>query len=170
MILTAHGYNVSSGRQTSVTARKTIFSFSRRPKKMVFPKKLFWNMIFLVLSGKMIFPFPENMILQLRRKIKDDLYWRIHGNMIFSSGSSKRWSLHKGPCRHMIFLVLSEKMVFFSRRHDLFSLGKKWKTAFPRKYMETWCTSQRRKTVNLIYRVEAWLLLKFIRLEIFYSE
>ena len=51
------------------TARKTIFSFSRRPEKMVFPKK----MIFLVLLGKMIFLFPENMILHLRRKMKDDL-------------------------------------------------------------------------------------------------
>ena len=55
------------------TARKTIFSFSRRSEKMVFPKKLSWNMIFLVLSGKMIFLFPENMILHVRRKMKDDL-------------------------------------------------------------------------------------------------
>ena len=50
------------------TARKTIFSFSRRPEKMVFPKKLSWNMIFLVL-----FLLPENMILHVRRKMKDDL-------------------------------------------------------------------------------------------------
>ena len=50
------------------TARKTIFSFSRRPEKMVFPKKLSWNMIFLAL-----FLFPENMILHVRRKMKDDL-------------------------------------------------------------------------------------------------
>ena len=55
------------------TARKTIFSFSRCPEKMVFPKKLRWNMIFLVLSGKMIFLFPENMILHVRRKMKEDL-------------------------------------------------------------------------------------------------
>ena len=44
------------------TARKTIFSFSRRPEKMVFPKKSSWNMIFLVWSRKVIFFFPENMI------------------------------------------------------------------------------------------------------------
>ena len=42
------------------TARKTVFSFSRRLEKMVFPKKSCWNMIFLVLSVKMIFLFPEN--------------------------------------------------------------------------------------------------------------
>ena len=59
--------------QTPLTARKTIFSFSIRPEKMVFPKKLRWNMIFLVLSGKMIFLFPKNMILHVRRKMKDDL-------------------------------------------------------------------------------------------------
>ena len=30
-------------------------------------------MIFLVLSGKMILPFPEIMILHLGREMKDDL-------------------------------------------------------------------------------------------------
>ena len=55
------------------TARKTIFSFSGRSEKMVFPKNLRWNMTFLVLSGKMIFPFPENMILHVGRKMRDDL-------------------------------------------------------------------------------------------------
>ena len=55
------------------TARKAIFSFSRRPEKMVFPKKSCWNMIFLVLSGKIMFPFPKNVIFHLRRKMKDDL-------------------------------------------------------------------------------------------------
>ena len=124
---------------------ENLFFFFGRPEKMVFPKKLGWNMIFLVLPGKMIFLFPKNMILHVRRKMK-------------------------GPRQHMIFLVLSGKMVFFSRKHDLFSLGRKWKTAFLGKYMETWCIAQRRKTGNLIYRIEVWLLLKFIRLEIFYNE
>ena len=68
---------ISEKNETNVsndsTAWKTISSFSGRPEKMVFPKKLRWNMIFLVLSRKMIFPFPENMILHLRRKMKDDL-------------------------------------------------------------------------------------------------
>ena len=50
-------------------------------------------MIFLVLSGKMIFLFPENMILHLRRKMKDDLshkntrkhdsYFKLSGTMVF---------------------------------------------------------------------------------------
>ena len=152
------------------TARKTIFSFSGSPENMVFPKKLRRNMIFLVLSGKMIFLFPENMILHVRWKMKDNLSWKIHENMIFFSGLLKRWSFQKEPRRHMIFLVLSGKMVFFSRKHDLFSLGRKWKTVLPRKYMETWWITQRRKTGNLIYRAQAWPILKFIWLEIFYNE
>ena len=137
---------------------------------MVLTKKLRWNMIFFVLSGKMIFLFSENMILHHRRKMKDDLSQKTPGNMIFSSNFLKRWSFQKVLRRHMIFPVLSGKMVFFSRKHDLFSLGRKWKTVFLRKYMETWCIAQRRKTGNLIYRIEVWLLLKFIRLEIFYNE
>ena len=60
---------------------------------MVSPKKLHWNMIFFVLSGKMLFLFPENKILPLKRKIKDDLSQKkkkTHGNVIFSSGVLKR--------------------------------------------------------------------------------
>ena len=86
------------------TARKTIFSFSRRPEKMVFPKKLRWNMIFLVLWEKMIFFFPENMILQPRRKMEDDL------------------SQKKNTRKYNIFFKLSEKIVFPKRTrpaHDL---------------------------------------------------
>ena len=85
------------------TARKTIFSFSRRPEKMVFPKKSRWNMIFLVLSGKIMFLFPENMILHLSRKMKDDLS-------------------QKNARKYDIFFKLSEKMVFSKRvapGHDL---------------------------------------------------
>ena len=64
---------MQNGLNGQSTARKTIFSFSGRPEKMLFQNKLRWNMIFLVLSGKMIFLFPENMILHVRRKMKDDL-------------------------------------------------------------------------------------------------
>ena len=73
-----------------------MFSFSRRPEKMVFPKKLRWNMIFLVLSGKIMFLFPENMILYLRRKMKDDLS-------------------QKNTRKYDIFFKLSKKMVFLKK-------------------------------------------------------
>ena len=57
---------------------KTIFSFSRRPEKMVFPKKLRWNLIFLALSGKTIFFFSENMILPLDGRWKMIFLKKIH--------------------------------------------------------------------------------------------
>ena len=64
-------------------------------------------------------------ILPLRPKMKDDLSQKIHGNMIFPSNVLKRWSFQKGLRWGMIFLALSGKMVFFSRKHDIFSLGGK---------------------------------------------
>ena len=120
-----------SAVQPWFTARKTTFSFSRRPEKMVFPKKLRWNMIFLVLLGKMIFLFPENMILHFKRKMKDDLSQKIRGSIIFSLNFPKRWPFEKGLHRHMIFLVLSGKMVMLSQKHDIFSLGRRWGGSFP---------------------------------------
>ena len=66
------------------TARKAIFCFFKCSEKIVFPKKLHWNMDFFVLSGKIVFLFPENMILFFGRKMKDGLSQKIHGNMIFS--------------------------------------------------------------------------------------
>ena len=95
-------------------------------------------MTFPVLSRKMIFLFLENMILPLRRKMKDDLS-------------------QKNTRKYDIFFKLSEKMVFpkraapahdlsciiwkdgiFSRKHDIFSLGGKWEMIFLKKYMEIW--------------------------------
>ena len=69
---------------------------------MIFLKISRWNMIFLVLSGKKMFIFPEIMISHLRRKMKDDL-------------SQKN-------ARKYIFIKLSEKMVFSKRSalgHDI---------------------------------------------------
>ena len=93
---------------------KPYFLFPDVLKRWSFQKKMHWNMIFLTLTGKMIFLFPENMTLYLRRKMKDDLSQKIHGNTIFSSNVLKRCSFQEGSRRHMIFLVLPGKMVFFS--------------------------------------------------------
>ena len=118
---------------TCYTARKTIFSFSRLSEKMVFPKKLCWNMIFLVILGKMIFLFPENIILYLRRKMKDDLSQKKYTEIWYFLQT-----FSKDGLSHMIFYVLSGKMVFFSRKDDIFSLGRKWEAVLLRKYMEIW--------------------------------
>ena len=121
-----------------ITTRKIIFSFSRRLEKMVFAKKSCFNMIFLVLSGKMIFLFPEIWSYTLDRKWKMIFLKKINGNMIFSSNFLKKWSLQKEPRRDMIFLALSGgKMVFFSRKH-IFSLGRNWGAIFLKKHMEIW--------------------------------
>ena len=52
---------------------KPYFLFPDVLKRWSFQKKSWGNMIFLVLSGKIMFLFPENMIWHLRRKMKDDL-------------------------------------------------------------------------------------------------
>ena len=107
------------------TVRKTIFSFSRRPEKMVFPKKLRWNMIFLVLLGKMIFLFPENMILHLRRKMKDDLSQKNTRKYdIFLKCSEKMdFSKRTGPGHDLSCTI--QKGGIFSRKHGIFSLDGK---------------------------------------------
>ena len=69
----------------------------------------------------------ENMILHVRRKMKDDLSEKIHRNMIFSSGLLKIWSFQKVLHRHMTFLVLSGKMVFFFRKIFLPQTENKWR-------------------------------------------
>ena len=120
-------------------ARKTIFSFSRQPEKMVFPKKSCWNMIFLVLSGKIMFPFPENMILHLRRKMKDDLSQkntRKYG--IFFKLSEKMVFSKRAALGHDLSCIISKDGIFFPRKHDISSLGRKWEMTFLKKYMEIW--------------------------------
>ena len=51
-------------------------------KKMICPKKSHWNMILLVLSGKMVF-FYQKIYSFLGQKIKDDHSQEKNGNMIF---------------------------------------------------------------------------------------
>ena len=69
-------------------------------------------MIVIVLSGNIIFLFPENMILLFRQQMKDGLsqknLWKYD---IFFKCSEKMIFLKKSHW-NMIFLVLSRKMVF----------------------------------------------------------
>ena len=55
----------------------------------------------------------------LKNKKKKKQEYDISSNML------KRWSFQRGPLCDMILLVLSWKMVFFSRKHDNFSIGRK---------------------------------------------
>ena len=65
--------------------------FFKCSEKLVFSKKLCWNMIFLVLSGKMVFSSPKTWYFFFGRKMKDDLSQGIHGNMIFSVHTYRRY-------------------------------------------------------------------------------
>ena len=87
--------------------------------------------------------FPENMILFFRHRRKDNLSqknkkntWKYH---IFFRCSEKMVFL-KNSRLNMIFFVITGKMVFlFSRKHDIFSLGGKWrKIIFIKKSVEIW--------------------------------
>ena len=71
-------------------------------------------MIFMVLLGKMIFLFTENMILLLGQKMKDDLSKKkIHENMIFYSNVLKRWSFQRDRAGTWSFLCYLERRYFF---------------------------------------------------------
>ena len=89
-------------------------------------------------SGKMIVLFPENMILPLGRKMKDDLSQKNTWEYDIFFECSEKMVFSKRLHRNMIFPVFSGKIVFFSWKCDIFSLGRKWKMIFLKKYMEIW--------------------------------
>ena len=125
--------------QTTYTAQKTIFSFSKSSEKMIFPQNLHCNMIFLVSAGKMIFIFPESMILFFRRKMKDDLSQKNTWKYDVFFKCSKKVIFPKKSRQKMIFLVSSGKMALLFLENMMFFLGGKWKMIFLKKYMEIWC-------------------------------
>ena len=96
-------------------------------------------MIFLVvISGKMIFLFPENMILFFRRKMKDDLSQKKYMEIWYFLQMPRKDVLSKKN-RAWIwsFLYYLERWYFFSGKY-IFSLVGKWKMIFLKKYMEIW--------------------------------
>ena len=102
---------------------------------MVFPKKSGWNMIFLVLSGKIMFLFPENMILHLRKKMKDDLSQKNTRKYdIFIKLSEKMVFSKSATLGHDLSCIIWKDGIFFQKR-DIFSLGRKREMAFLKKYM-----------------------------------
>ena len=124
--------------QASLHCTRNHISFFRTSWKDGLSKKIALEYDLPCIIGKDIFLFPESMILYLRRKMKDDLS-------------------QKNTRKYDIFFKLSEKMVFpkraapahdlsciiwkdgiFSRKHDIFSPGRKWEATFLRKYMEIW--------------------------------
>ena len=90
-------------------------------------KRSYWNMVFLVLlSRKMIFLFPENIVLFFRRKMKDDLPEKNTWKYDIFFKFLKKMICPKKSHWNMIFLVLSGKIVFLYQKIYRF-LGQKIK-------------------------------------------
>ena len=111
-------------------------------------------MIFLVLSGKMIFFFPKIWSYTLDGKWKMIFFKKIHGNIIFSSDLLKIWSFQKVSRRHMIFDVLSGKMVFLFLKTWPFYPGQKAKHALSQEIHGNMMHRQRKKKK----KKETWYL------------
>ena len=86
------------------------------------------------------FFFPKICFYPLGRKWRS-FSKKILGNMIFSSNFLKRWLFQNGPPRHMIFLALSEKMIFFPE--DMIF--------FPRAESERWSFSENTCKYDIFY-------------------
>ena len=86
------------------TLREKLYFFSKCSQKIVFPKKikLQYDLPFIIKKDD---SFPENLILFLRRKIKDDLSRKIHGNMISSVYAVK-----------MVFLFITNMILPFCQK------------------------------------------------------
>ena len=119
------------------TAQKTVFSFSKCSEKMVFSKKVPWNMIFLVSSGKIIFLFNENMILFFRQKMWSfskkymEIWYFLQ--MFWKDGLSKKIALE-----YDLSCIIRKNGISFSRKNDIFSIHENWKKIFFKKYMKIW--------------------------------
>ena len=96
-------------------------------------------MIFLVLSGKIIFLFPESMILFFRQKIWDDLSQKKYMEiwyflqMFWKDGLSTKIALEWD-----LSCIIWKDNILFTRKYDIFSLDAKWKIIFLKKCMEIW--------------------------------
>ena len=117
---------------------KPYFLFPDVLKRWSFQKNCAGIWSFLYYRERWYFFFPKIWSYTLDGKWKMIFLKKIHGNMTFSSNFLKRWFFQERPRQDMIFLVLSGKIVFFSRKHDSFSLVGKWEKIFFKKYMEIW--------------------------------
>ena len=127
-----------------------------------------------VLSGKMVLFFRKILYFFFGGKMKDTFSQEIHGNMIFS--------VYRRKCYKYDTTLLQKKAeMIFSRKNTL--KGDWHSRSYSRKsfndslyfYGDFYrrfhiLLSSGEKPGNLIYRIEIWLLLRFIWLEIFYNE
>ena len=78
-------------------------------------------MIFLVLLGKIMFLFPENMILHLRRKMKDDIFLKKNKPKYVSFRPSEKMVFSKrAPPGHDISCIIWKNGIFFPNTRYFF--------------------------------------------------
>ena len=117
---------------------KPYFIFPDLLKRWSFQNNRAGIWYFLYCWERSCFFFPKTWSYTLDEKWKMISFSKKINRNMFPSGLLKRWSFQKGPRRDMIFLVLSGKMVSFSRILDTFSLVRKPEMIFLKKYMEIW--------------------------------
>ena len=116
-------------------------------KRWFFQKNCAGIWSFMYYRERWYFFFPKIWSYTLDGKWQMIFLKKIHGNIVFSSNFLKRWSFQIGPC------IIWKDGIFFPRKHDIFSLSRKWEAAFLRNYMEIWhflCT--RTGVTNVVTR------------------
>ena len=113
---------------------------------MVFPKKSRWNIIFLsCIIEKDDISFSRKYDFTPDGKWKMIFLKKIHENMIFSSNVLKSGLFRKCRAGTWFLSYYLEKWYFFSRKHDIFSLGGTREMTLLKKFMEIWyflCTQR----------------------------
>ena len=102
-----------STRQYFLLLRTPLQALTNRKQHCTKNYIFFFQMFFPVLSGKVIFLFPENVILFFRGKMKDDLSQKNTWKYDIFFNCSKKMVFPKKSHWHMIFLVSSGKIHFF---------------------------------------------------------
>ena len=139
-------------------------------KRWSFQKGPCWDMISLVISGKMVFFFPKTWYFFLGQKVRDDLSQEIHENMIFSEYTRcyKRGAMplcqknQRQSYPAKMYLKVIDVLDWHPKKSSSNSLY--FHGGFYRRFHVQ--LSSEKKTGNLIYRIEVWPLLEFIRLEV----
>ena len=142
---------------------KPYFLFPDVLKRWSFQKKSRWNMTFLALSGKMIFVFPEDMILYLSRKMKDDCspkkymeiryflqtFWK---DGLFKNGLAGTWSF-RIIWNDGIFFPKTWFFFHWAESERRFFSGKIWKYdifCVHVSVLQTWCHTPLSKNSKMV--------------------
>ena len=129
---------------------------------------------FLHYLERWYFFFGKHGFFFFGRKMKDELYEEIHGNMIFSVCTYRCYK-----CDTTLLCQKNQRWSYPAKIHlkviDIQIGILEGAPIIPYTFMETfidvfiYCFPAK-KTGNLTYSIDVWLLPQFIRLEIYYNE